>query len=160
TLPMTQSQTPPNYASPSRELVPLGLPINYSIRGNPRPGYWKFGRGSSKEDRSNWPRLQSDAVWPFEWYTELSSNDPGTVLPELTLAAVGIPGLAFGHAFDPQWITQEINGIVLHAPDDRHVLKNNAGQIFLPAQLHYGLPFTYEQNSLASLPPIDQKTET
>jgi hypothetical protein len=78
-LPMTQSKTPPNYPSGSRQLFPFALPLD-TTSPLAKPGGWRFtseGAGSS-------PRLAADV--------KLSA---AVALDGLTLVSLGLPGLVF-----------------------------------------------------------------
>ena len=78
-LPMTQSSTPPNHPSASRQLFPFALPVDRLAL--PQPGEWRF----RSDGGASWPRLVSQA-------------DPATSgagLDGLTLVSLGLPGLVF-----------------------------------------------------------------
>ena len=81
TLPMTQSASPPNYPSPSRQLVPFELHL-LNPTTMPTPGDWRFASTGVR----TWPVL-ADGVSapPAGWKNQIG----------LALASLGLPGLTF-----------------------------------------------------------------
>lgn len=79
-LPLTQSQLPPNYPSPSRQLAPFEL----TVTGEGLPDDWKFG-GHSDNVAARWLSLNTEnpIAVAGEW-KELS---------DLPLASLSLPGL-------------------------------------------------------------------
>ena len=94
-LPLTQSKTPPNDPSASRQLFPFALALDKTSK---RPGDWTF----RTEGGASWPKLKSPA----------SSAIRGEELDGLALLALGLPGLAFDPNAIPSLFTTA-------DPDDR-----------------------------------------
>ncbi len=132
TLPLTQSQTPPNYPSASRQLVPFELPVtNGTASALALPKDWRFGTPASN-GAAAWPVLLGTAQPGREW---CDKND-------LPLAALSLPGLILDPTIDPSR-----TGLAPGAED------------LLPAQLRFDLPYTDELNALAQLPKVTRKAE-
>jgi hypothetical protein len=130
TLPLTQSRTPPNYPSPSRQLAPFVLPIEASTF---KPGTWRFdvSPANGKSGAAAWPTLldPKQAAGAFdkidvaaEWQAE----------PVVGMAYLSLPGLA-GYPAMPN-----VPGVVADP--------------FLPLALAHGLPANDEIHALAELP--------
>jgi hypothetical protein len=132
TLPLTQSRTPPNYPSASRQFAPFTLPLEPNTL---TPGTWRFDVSptSGTSGAGQWPTVLAvnpqKAVGPWdkidvaaEWQTE----------PVVGLAYLSVPGLAGYPA------KKGVAGVV----DDP----------FLPLALAHGLPSTDEIHALAELP--------
>jgi hypothetical protein len=130
TLPLTQSRTPPNYPSPSRQLVPFELPLKPS---SIVPGTWRFDvsppTGSS--GAGAWPVVldPKSAAGSFDI---IAFADEWSAEPVVGLAYLSIPGLAGYPA------KQDAPGVVADA--------------FLPLALAHGLPANDEIHALAELP--------
>lgn len=141
-LPLTQSQMPPNYPSPSRQLIPYELAT--STEGTDKsmalPDNWKFGVMSGN-GAAVWPRLLSPAEPAREWKIDQRSNT-NTPLYDLPIAALSLPGLVL----DPN-VSVEKTGL-----DPDQATK-------LPMQYRFDLPYTDEINALAQLPKTPRKTE-
>ncbi|MGP1373853.1 MAG: LamG-like jellyroll fold domain-containing protein [Almyronema sp.] len=111
-LPLTQSQTPPNYASASRQLVPFELPVD-SLG---LPQQWLFAAASA----ASWLRLsdQSSSAPATDWRSQfdlplVALSLPGVLLDPLAdLTPLGIEadplGLTPNYRFDLPY-TDEIN---------------------------------------------------
>ncbi len=76
-LPLTQSQSPPNYPSASRQLIPYELPVVAH-----RPQQWTFGV-THDQGAAAWPQVQSPVSLAQEWQ-ELS---------DLPWVSLSLPGL-------------------------------------------------------------------
>lgn len=80
-LPLTQTLSPPNYPSASRQLAPYQLTV--------APAAWKFGVPTGEAEESSaaaqWSQLLSDSEAAMEWRTR----------HDLSLAALSLPGLYF-----------------------------------------------------------------
>ncbi|MBD1865215.1 MULTISPECIES: LamG domain-containing protein [Trichocoleus] len=127
-LPLTQSQSPPNYPSPNRQLVPFQLAIAKDST-NPAiglPNNWKFGV-TLENGAASWCTVSAEtAIVPAaDWQT----------LADLPLVALSIPGVVL----DPN-----LSGEGL--PTD------NSTQ--LPLQYRFDLPYSDEINALARPPKI------
>ena len=85
-LPLTQNQSPPNYPSASRQLIP------FELAGDSE---WLFGT-RSHNGAATWPELLSAAVPAWEWQDVF----------DLPLAALSLPGLVL----DPNLPSEE-NGM-------------------------------------------------
>jgi hypothetical protein len=94
-LPLTQTKTPPNFPSASRQLFPFSLTVDPQTL---RPGDWKF----HSDGGASWPKLTSTAP----------SAIAGQNMDGLALLALGLPGLAW----DPLLTTSPF---VTIDPDDR-----------------------------------------
>jgi hypothetical protein len=79
-LPLTQNQSPPNYPSPSRQLVPFEL-----VPAEPEPdSTWVLGVfGETDAGAATWPRLLSQATPAGDWIS----------LDDLPLVALSLPGI-------------------------------------------------------------------
>jgi len=78
TLPLTQTLSPPNYPSPSRQLAPFEL----ATTADGLPTGWRFGITADK-GANTWPRLLGPASPAREWKKPF----------DLPLAALSLPGL-------------------------------------------------------------------
>jgi hypothetical protein len=94
-LPLTQTKTPPNYPSASRQLFPFSLTVDPQTQ---RPGDWMF----HSDGGASWPKLTSTAP----------SAIAGQSMDGLALLALGLPGLAW----DPILTTSPF---VAADPDDQ-----------------------------------------
>lgn len=125
-LPLTQSQSPPSYPSPSRQLAPFELPVTVdSQTGLSVPSGWTFGRTGANGAEA-WPTVQGTIVAAREW----------SARADLPLAALSLPGLVL----DPRLSGR--TGL----PDD--------GPTDLPQQYRHDLPYADEPHALAQLPKI------
>ncbi|HEU5101417.1 MAG TPA: LamG domain-containing protein, partial [Roseiflexaceae bacterium] len=125
-LPLTQSQSPPNYPAASRQLAPFALPIVKQTNGGVTldlPGAWSFGV-TAERAAATWPSLRSAAMPAEEW----------RALSDLPLAALSIPGLLL----DPS-ATAAAQGLP---------------GAMLPVQYRFDLPYADEINALAQLPKV------
>lgn len=77
-LPLTQNQSPPNYPSASRQLIPFELPIN----GAGLPDQWYFGVVEG-DGAVQWPQFLGGSAPAREW----------SQLADLPLVALSLPGL-------------------------------------------------------------------
>jgi hypothetical protein len=79
-LPLTQNQSPPNYPSPSRQMVPFEL-----VPAEPDPDSdWVLGVfGETDAGAATWPRLLSQATPAGNWVS----------LDDLPLVALSLPGI-------------------------------------------------------------------
>lgn len=123
-LPLTQNQSPPNYPSQSRQLIPFELLVE----------------------------KENDLSLPKNWRFEMKNDDWANLHPAsdfriakswkeadcLWMASLGVPGLIF----NPNEATELIK---FETPDD--LLKQLPNTQYL-----YGLPYTDEINALAGLP--------
>jgi hypothetical protein len=125
-LPLTQSQSPPNYPAASRQLAPFALPIVKQTSGGVTldlPGAWIFGVTADRA-AATWPSLRSAATPAEEW----------RALSDLPLAALSIAGL-------------------LLDPSASAAAQGLPGAM-LPVQYRFDLPYADEINALAQLPKI------
>lgn len=125
-LPLTQSQSPPNYPAASRQLAPFALPIVRQASGGlmlDLPGAWSFGV-TAERAAATWPSLRSAATPAGEW----------RALSDLPLASLSIPGL-------------------LLDPSAAAAVQGLPGAM-LPVQYRFDLPYADEINALAQLPKI------
>jgi hypothetical protein len=125
-LPLTQSKTPPNYPSASRQLFPFVLNVDgqTTIEHLEAPGKWTFETLPGRL----WPRLTSP-----------SNSAIDAKLDGLALVSLGLPGLVF----DPQVQSPLF-------PDN-----DPADQLLLP-QYRHEVALLDEVNALATLPKEDQ----
>ncbi len=131
-LPLTQTQSPPNYPSASRQLVPFELGTQNSEDGKfAVPKDWLFGV-SGDNGAAAWPQLMRQAQPAREWQS----------LFDLPLVSLSIPGVIL----DPK-----ANAATIGLPLDP------ATQ--LPVQYRFDLPYTDEINALAQLPKIPRNPE-
>ncbi|HAJ62161.1 MAG TPA: hypothetical protein DCP31_25395, partial [Cyanobacteria bacterium UBA8543] len=131
-LPLTQTQSPPNYPSASRQLVPFELGTANSQDGKfAVPKDWFFGV-SGESGAASWPVLMSKAQPAREWKS----------LFDLPLVSLSIPGVVL----DPK-ANAATTGLT---PDE-------ATQ--LPVQYRFDLPYTDEINALAQLPKIPRNPD-
>ncbi|MBD2074921.1 LamG domain-containing protein [Phormidium sp. FACHB-592] len=127
-LPLTQSQSPPNYPSPNRQLVPFQLAVAKDST-NPAiglPNNWKFGV-ALENGAASWCTVSAEtAIAPAaDWQT----------LADLPLVALSLPGVVL----DPNR-----SGKRLPTDDSTQ----------LPLQYRFDLPYSDEINALAQLPKI------
>ncbi|MBE9070849.1 hypothetical protein IQ260_29880, partial [Leptolyngbya cf. ectocarpi LEGE 11479] len=126
-LPLTQSQSPPNYPSASRQLIPFELPVDAS--GLPHRWYFGVDMSDDANGASQWPQFLGTAAAPArEWAQQF----------DLPLVSLSLPGLAL----DPD-----------HTPGtpspDNPALETIAQ---LSQTYRFDLPYTDELNALADLP--------
>lgn len=123
-LPLTQSQSPPNYPSASRQLIPFELPVDASGL----PHRWYFGVGSTN-GASQWPQFLGTAAAPArEWAQQF----------DLPLVSLSLPGLAL----DPD---HTFGTPTPDTPDLETIAQ-------LSQTYRFDLPYTDELNALADLP--------
>jgi hypothetical protein len=127
-LPLTQSQSPPNYPSPNRQLVPFQLAITKDGT-NPAiglPSNWKFAV-TLDNGAASWCTVSAETVVApaADWQT----------LADLPLVALSLPGVVL----DPN-----LEGEGLPTDDGTQ----------LPLQYRFDLPYSDEINALAQLPKI------
>ena len=96
-LPLTQSASPPNYPSPSRQLAPFELEVDT----NGFPSGWTFQAAGA----TSWPVLFTAANPAHDW----------AALGGLPLASLGLPGLTFDPSELPGLIAQNANLAFLNA---------------------------------------------
>lgn len=126
-LPLTQSQSPPNYPSASRQLVPFELPLD-ATSGRPLPAGWSFSAVGG-DGADSW-LVCSAAINPAREWAGLFD------LPYVSLSLPGLIG-------DP-------------SSDESQTGLGGASTDFLPLQFRYDLPYTDEINALAQLPKEPQ----
>jgi hypothetical protein len=134
-LPLTQSQSPPNHPSASRQLVPFRAPdLSGLVLAVP---------GGSLPAAASWPVLLSDAAPDDDWAS----------MADLPLVALSLPGLVLDPSLpEPGLGTDEaISGPGIPGP--------MAGTR-LPLQYRFDLPYTDEVNALAQVPEIVPDPET
>ncbi|WP_164000169.1 hypothetical protein [Pyxidicoccus caerfyrddinensis] len=80
-LPLTQSRTPANHPSASRQLAPFELPV-VEMNGLTLPSGWRFGV-TGTNGAAAWPRARGPQVPACEWKGR----------PDLPLVSLSLPGL-------------------------------------------------------------------
>lgn len=125
-LPLTQTLSPPNFPSASRQLAPYQLAIDELTIDELA---WEIGVAQMSENGSSaaaqWPQVLNESRPAAEWVRH----------PDLPMAALTLPGLTF----DPD--TQLPNsGLV------------DPQQTLLPARYRFDLPYTDQLNALAQVP--------
>ncbi|WP_187329344.1 hypothetical protein [Halomicronema hongdechloris] len=157
-LPLTQQQSPPNFPSASRQLVPYELPVA-PANGTPAlPQTWRFGV-AGENGAAAWPRLHSAALPAREWHT----------LADLPLVSLSLPGLvlqpqaetlALEYRFDLPY-TDEINALAQlpqEPPDPQQVSprpQDPPPQPPAPLTRETLAPYWQELSNLASLAAAD-----
>lgn len=133
-LPLTQSQSPPNHPSASRQLAPFELATSSTDgeRGIPVPVNWRFGVSGSG-GAADWPVLLDEGSAPAQEWRSLF---------DMPMAALSIPGLVLD----------------LRATPSTTGLDPGAA-VFLPPQYRFDLPYTDEFNALAQLPKVPRGLE-
>lgn len=131
TLPLTQTRTPPNYPSPSRQLAPFALAL-HTTSGLTRPGTWRFdvSPAAGESGAAAWPLAVDPA--PADPANAIVPAHDWAVEPVVGLAYLSLPGLA-GYPALPS-----VSGVVANG--------------FLPLGLWHGLPANDEIHALAELP--------
>lgn len=125
-LPLIQSQSPPNYPSPNRQLAPFEL-VTQEQDGIALPSpEWRFGIATGN-GAATWCRVLSQPQPAQEWRSRFN----------LPLAALSLPGVVL----DPK------AGVLDLEP-------TNQATTSLPIQYRFDLPYTDEINALAQLPKI------
>ncbi|NJR60056.1 MAG: LamG domain-containing protein [Cyanobacteria bacterium CRU_2_1] len=127
-LPLTQSQSPPNYPSASRQLVPFELQVTTVEDGKPGlPDDWRFG--VSGNGAASWLQLIEStlSVPALEWQTQA----------DLPLVALSLPGVVLNP-----------NAIVSNTAVNPSLNLLTT----LPQEYRFDLPYTDEINALAQLP--------
>ncbi|MEI7462574.1 MAG: hypothetical protein WCK15_24505, partial [Pirellula sp.] len=139
-LPLTQTLSPPNHPSNSRQLAPFALEYE-SIA--PEPKGWIFGQ-SSASDFDNASRRWGEYLGTLALAKEWKDAGPGKA----------------GFRFLPM-VSLSIPGITAHpiARGPEAPLSDPSGSV-LPLQWSHGLPYLDEQHALAQLPREDGVTET
>ncbi|OQY35731.1 MAG: hypothetical protein B6I38_01365, partial [Anaerolineaceae bacterium 4572_5.1] len=155
-LPLTQSQSPPSYPSPSRQLVPFELPISdIEIEiDNEKvsvgiPDGWEFKVNNNNSEESDDTSISEELILKngaVSWLNifDLQNLNPAQEwqsLYDLPLVSLSLPGLLL----DPKTST-ETTGLA----DDVSTR--------LPVQYRFDLPYTDEINALAQLPKQDEDT--
>ncbi|WP_067460950.1 LamG domain-containing protein [Actinomadura macra] len=124
-LALTQSLSPPNVPTASRQLVPFELPVTRQD-GMDLPAGWRFLAAGA----AGWPRHGGGLLPAREW---LGTDE--AKLYDLPLTALSLPGLVL----DPR-------------PDGEPPQSDSV--LGLPIQYRYDLPYTDEVHALAQLPKI------
>ncbi|MCE9553060.1 MAG: hypothetical protein K8T91_06735 [Planctomycetes bacterium] len=150
-LPLTQSLSPPNYPSSSRQLAPFELTFGTRPGSNgaapseapPLPEKWIFGsrQAATQNQAKSWPVCLNAAPLPpaREWVgSQAGATHQGAQF--LPLAYLSLPGLS-AHPTK--------RGDV--APITDHTTGS-----WLPMQLSHGLPYLDEPHALAELPRDDE----
>jgi len=123
-LPLTQNQSPPNYPSASRQLVPFELEIVEDAGTSLPAPSWQFG----SEGASQWCKLTNSG-------TALKPGNEWKTLNDLPLVSLSLPGLIL----DPN--QEHSTAFMSFLPE-----------LFL--QFRFDLPYTDEINALAQLPKL------
>ena len=128
-LPLTQSQSPPNHPSASRQLVPFRAPaVSGLVLGVP---------DGPITAAASWPILLSQTAPDDDWAS----------LADLPLVALSLPGLVLDPSLpEPGLGTDEATS----GPGIPGPLVGT----HLPLQYRFDLPYTDEVNALAQLPEI------
>jgi hypothetical protein len=128
-LPLTQSQSPPNHPSASRQLVPFRAPaVSDLVLGVP---------GGATSAAASWPLLLSQVAPDDDWAS----------LADLPLVALSLPGLVLDPSLpEPGLGTDEATGGA--------EIPGPLAATHLPLQYRFDLPYTDEVNALAQVPEI------
>jgi hypothetical protein len=124
-LPLTQSLTPPNFPSASRQLVPFELGVTRQSNGLMLPSDWRFGLHAGNAGAAQWPELLATATPAGEWRT----------LADLPLVSLSLPGVILDPKADPTQVGAGTDPI-----------------LGLPLQYRFDLPYLDELHALAQLP--------
>ena len=107
-LPLTQNQSPPNYPSASRQLIPFELPVN----ATGLPDRWSFGVAQDI-GATQWPQFLGATAPAREWTQQADLPLVSLSLPGLVLepaGGLGLSQLTQTYRFDLPY-TDELNAL-------------------------------------------------
>ncbi|MEB3212908.1 MAG: hypothetical protein VKL39_16260, partial [Leptolyngbyaceae bacterium] len=145
-LPLSQTQTPPNYPSASRQLVPFELntlTVEHEGSEFAVPDRWRFVVNGAE----SWPQPIAAPL-----VGGVSTDEPSD---DLTLTVAR----EWGDRFDLPLVSLSLPGLILDPTAMNSSLPVDS-VLDLPVQYRFDLPYSDEVNALAELPEPPQDPET